>query len=62
MLLVGVESEFTEPSDADRVEELIRRHKLDFFVGSVHHLLHLPIDLNTSIIENIEKLVAPEAK
>ena len=43
-ILVGMETEWIRPSDADLISDLRAKHKVDFIVGSVHHVSEIPID------------------
>ncbi|KAI9722468.1 MAG: histidinolphosphatase [Chrysothrix sp. TS-e1954] len=44
-VLVGMEVEWIRPAESTAiVQDLMRRHKLDFMVGSVHHVHTIPID------------------
>ncbi len=43
-LLVGFEAEWIRPSYAKLIKELASNPRVDFFVGSVHHVHQIPID------------------
>lgn len=47
-LLVGAETEFITHADVDGLSALLRRHagKIEYLVGSVHHVNELPIDFD----------------
>ncbi|KAG8904869.1 histidinolphosphatase [Tulasnella sp. 403] len=47
-LLVGLETEFISDVDLERLEALLSFHpnKIEYLVGSVHHVNHVPIDFD----------------
>ena len=53
-ILVGVESEwFGDGRDFDLITKLKADYKLDFMVGSVHHLHQIPIDYSAALVTQI---------
>lgn len=53
-LLIGLESELIYPSMLDDVQDLIKRHNLDYIVGSVHHVEGIPIDYDIATYQLAE--------
>ena len=45
-ILVGFESEWIRPSSLDLIQNSLRAHQWDLFVGSVHHVHKVPIDFD----------------
>ncbi|KAG6828700.1 hypothetical protein H0H87_001113, partial [Tephrocybe sp. NHM501043] len=47
-LLVGLETEYITPPDLDHLEALLKRHgaRVEYIVGSVHHVNAIPIDFD----------------
>jgi histidinol-phosphatase (PHP family) len=47
-LLVGLETEYISPLDIDGLSKLLNSHKgrIDYIVGSVHHVNEIPIDFD----------------
>jgi histidinol-phosphatase (PHP family) len=45
-LPIGFESEWIRPSSRDLIQTLQKKHRFDFFIGSVHHVHTIPIDFN----------------
>lgn len=50
-LLIGVESEWIRPSTLKLLQDLLAKHSLDFFMGSVHHTHTIPIDFDRAKYE-----------
>jgi histidinol-phosphatase (PHP family) len=48
-LLVGFESDWIRPNSTNLVQELLRKHAFQLFVGSVHHVDTIPIDYDTKL-------------
>jgi histidinol-phosphatase (PHP family) len=48
VLLVGLETEFITTTDLDQLELLLQRHqgRIEYIVGSVHHVNGVPIDFD----------------
>jgi histidinol-phosphatase (PHP family) len=59
-LLIGLESELIYPEILDKVQELIKRHSLDYIVGSVHHVEGVPIDYDISTYQLAEQAAHAE--
>lgn len=47
-LLIGFEVEWIRDSSLDIIQGLLKKYKVDLFVGSVHHVHTVPIDYDTS--------------
>lgn len=47
-LLVGAETEYITPEDLHHLEKVLERHegKIEYLVGSVHHVNEIPIDFD----------------
>jgi histidinol-phosphatase (PHP family) len=54
-LLVGMETELIHSKTLDELEELRSRFKIDYIVGSVHHVLGHPIDFNHEMYSSAEQ-------
>ncbi|OBZ66444.1 putative histidinol-phosphatase [Grifola frondosa] len=52
-LLVGLETESITPVDLDRLAELLGQHagRIEYVVGSVHHVNEIPIDFDLATFE-----------
>eukprot|EP00160_Parvularia_atlantis_P022301 Unigene99_Nuclearia_a/m.317 Unigene99_Nuclearia_a/g.317 ORF Unigene99_Nuclearia_a/g.317 Unigene99_Nuclearia_a/m.317 type:complete len:304 (-) Unigene99_Nuclearia_a:145-1056(-) len=48
-LLVGCESDWITPDFAEHVRAVVDEHRLDYFVGSVHHVHEIPIDFSREL-------------
>lgn len=48
-ILIGFEAEWIRPSSRGLVEELLKKHQFDLFVGSVHHMHTIPIDFDSAM-------------
>lgn len=48
-ILIGFESEWIRPSTETDVKDVLKKYKgsLDFYMGSIHHVLETPIDFDT---------------
>ena len=55
-LIVGLETEVIREDSFDRIKKLKKDHKLDYIVGSVHHVDGIPIDFSVELLEKAEKL------
>ena len=53
-LLVGLETEYITSADLDNLEKLLERHgeKIEYIVGSVHHVHGIPIDLDLATFQS----------
>ena len=51
-LLVGAETEYTSSASVKEILELRNRYKLDYVVGSIHHVRGIPIDFSKSSFED----------
>lgn len=54
-LIVGLETEVIREDSFDRIRKLKKDHKLDYIVGSVHHVDGIPIDFSCELFEKAEK-------
>ncbi|KAF5352269.1 hypothetical protein D9758_011936 [Tetrapyrgos nigripes] len=61
-LLVGLETDFITEVDLERLEELLDKHRgrIDYIVGSVHHVAGTPIDFDLETYRKV--LEQPEVK
>jgi len=52
-LLVGLETEYITSLDLDKLEELLERfgEKIEYIVGSVHHVQGIPIDFDLATFQ-----------
>lgn len=48
-VLVGFEGEWIRESSLGLIQVLLKKHDVDFFVGSVHHVYTVPIDYDTEL-------------
>lgn len=48
-ILVGLEAEFIRPEYATHVAKLISDPRVDYFIGSVHHVHSIPIDYDADM-------------
>ncbi|KAJ7468247.1 Polymerase/histidinol phosphatase-like protein, partial [Mycena galericulata] len=59
-LLVGLETDYITPIDLDQLRDLLERHRgrVDYLVGSIHHVNGIPIDFDLvtfqKAVENID--------
>jgi len=53
-LLVGLETEYITPLDLDNLEKLLERfgEKIEYVVGSVHHVWGIPIDFDLATFQS----------
>ncbi|KAJ3125811.1 histidinolphosphatase [Nowakowskiella sp. JEL0407] len=49
VLLVGLETEYTTTESLNLVQTIRQQYDLDYIVGSVHHVLEIPIDYSTEM-------------
>lgn len=54
-LFVGLETEYCDDSYLAKSMDLVFEHKLDYSVGSVHHVLGIPIDFSLELYDVAEK-------
>jgi histidinol-phosphatase (PHP family) len=45
-LLIGFETEYIRPESIDLIKSLLQKYAFDYCVGSIHHVLGIPIDYN----------------
>lgn len=52
-LLIGLETDFITSLDLDGLDSLLSKHKsrIDYIVGSIHHVNELPIDLDRATFQ-----------
>jgi histidinol-phosphatase (PHP family) len=48
-LLIGFETEYIRPESIDLVQSLLKKYSFDYCVGSIHHVLGIPIDYNSEL-------------
>lgn len=63
-LLVGLETEYISPLDLDRLDALINRSsgRIDYIVGSVHHVNEIPIDFDLPTFQKALSAFPTEAE
>lgn len=54
-VLVGFEAEWIRPSDAPMIKSLAQDPRVDFFIGSVHHVHTIPIDFDRAMYEKSQE-------
>ncbi|KAI9774548.1 MAG: histidinolphosphatase [Geoglossum simile] len=54
-IFVGFECDFIRPASTSVIEDLLRRHHWDMFVGSVHHVHTIPIDYDRPLYEKARR-------
>lgn len=55
-ILVGFEGEWIRESSLGLIHALLKKHAVDFFVGSVHHVYTVPIDYDTPLYHQARDL------
>jgi len=55
VLHVGLETEFIYDDSVKHVADLVERHSLDYFVGSVHHVRGIPIDMGEGLYKQVSR-------
>ncbi|KAI5121603.1 hypothetical protein M0805_009474 [Coniferiporia weirii] len=62
-LLVGAETEFITPADMRALAALLERHagKIEYLVGSVHHVNEIPIDFDRPTFERAKNSLNTDA-
>jgi histidinol-phosphatase (PHP family) len=50
-ILVGFETEYIRPETISSVKALLQKYSFDYCVGSIHHVLGIPIDYNYQLWE-----------
>ena len=53
-IFVGMEIDWIRPSSEDLIKSLLSKYKLDFFVGSVHHVHTIPIDYSVALFQEAQ--------
>jgi histidinol-phosphatase (PHP family) len=48
-ILIGFETEYIRSRSVTNIKNLLNSYKFDFCVGSIHHVLGIPIDFNTEL-------------
>lgn len=56
-LLIGFEAEWIRVSTLGLIKRLQAKHDFDYFIGSVHHVLTVPIDYDRARYEEVRQLV-----
>ena len=54
-ILVGMETEYCDEDTLQAAAALQEQHRLDYVVGSVHHVLGIPIDFSPELYEQAEQ-------
>ncbi|GLA70852.1 histidinolphosphatase [Aspergillus tubingensis] len=55
-ILIGFEIDWIRPGSRQLIEESLSRHPFEFFMGSVHHTLTVPIDYDRPLYEKARTL------
>ncbi|GKZ35172.1 histidinolphosphatase [Aspergillus brasiliensis] len=55
-ILIGFEIDWIRPASRQLIEESLSRHPFEFFMGSVHHTLTVPIDYDRPLYEKARAL------
>ncbi|KAA8650100.1 hypothetical protein EYZ11_001288 [Aspergillus tanneri] len=55
-ILIGFECDWIRPESRTLIEESLSRHPFEFFMGSVHHTLTVPIDYDRAMYEKARGL------
>lgn len=55
-ILIGFETDWIRPESRALIEESLSRHPFEFFMGSVHHTLTVPIDYDRPMYEKARDL------
>ncbi|PYI12033.1 histidinol phosphate phosphatase H [Aspergillus sclerotiicarbonarius CBS 121057] len=55
-ILIGFEIDWIRPTSRTLIEESLARHPFEFFMGSVHHTLTVPIDYDRALYEKAREL------
>lgn len=55
-ILIGFEIDWIRPESRTLIEESLSRHPFEFFIGSVHHTLTVPIDYDRQMYEKAREL------
>lgn len=50
-ILIGFETEYIRPETVSSVQSLFQKYSFDYCVGSIHHVLGIPIDYNSALWE-----------
>lgn len=48
-ILIGFETEYIRPESVHGVQALLRKYSFDYCVGSIHHVLEIPIDYSSEL-------------
>ena len=55
-ILIGFEGEWIRPESLDIIQSVIARHKIDLFIGSVHHVHTIPIDFDDATYQQAREV------
>jgi histidinol-phosphatase (PHP family) len=55
-ILVGFETEYIRPETISSVKTLLQKYSFDYCVGSIHHVLGIPIDYNYQLWEKARQV------
>jgi histidinol-phosphatase (PHP family) len=50
-ILIGFETEYIGPDSVKSIQSLLKKYSFDYCVGSIHHVLGIPIDYNSELWE-----------
>jgi histidinol-phosphatase (PHP family) len=50
-ILIGFETEYIRPDSVKSIQTLLKRYSFDYCIGSIHHVLGIPIDYNPELWE-----------
>ena len=50
-ILIGFETEYIRPDSLESIQSLLKSYSFDYCVGSIHHVLGIPIDYNAELWE-----------
>jgi histidinol-phosphatase (PHP family) len=51
-ILIGFETEYIRPESISNIQSLLQKYSFDFCIGSIHHVLGIPIDFNAQLWED----------
>ena len=50
-ILIGFETEYIRPDSVESIQSLLKMYSFDYCVGSIHHVLGIPIDFSSELWE-----------
>jgi histidinol-phosphatase (PHP family) len=54
-ILIGFETEYIRAESISAIRALLQKYNFDYCVGSIHHVLGIPIDYNSALWEEAHK-------